>query len=229
MALLSDIDNITGNDSACSILQAPVLALRSAADSLDDMKNNPPAAIQELAEQMQGIEVPTIPGVDALAEGIRALKNELPDDPSTLTEPIAEALGDFFEGLENNVAGQLDDIIGAFSGLNALSEIGLNGPTNASVTDVLQEMNGIFDLIPDPLTVDSLLEFLRNGLQQFPRSMFPYRYLPLIDELRDKLETTLKWRDMTGAEISADLESTLHNLAAAIRRDFISDGVGVLT
>lgn len=228
MALLSDINDITGEGSACSLLQVPLAAIRSAANSLDDMKNNPPAGIQQLAQQMRNIEPPTIPGVDTLADGIRSLRSQLPD-ASELTQPLADAMGEFFGAINDNVSGQLDGMLGSFSGLSQLTEIGSSNPVDGTLTDKLQEMQLVLDVIPNPLTVPSLLEFIKDGLARFPRGIYPYRYLPLLDELRDKLETTLKWNELDGNGIAADLENTLELLEAAIRRIFVEEGVGSVT
>jgi uncharacterized protein YoxC len=229
MALLSELNTITGENSACSILEVPVAAMRSAADALDDMKNNPPDAIQTLARELQNIETPTIPGVDALTEGIRALRNEIPSDVGELTQPVADAMAEFFDEIRDNFGGKLDDMLGGFAGLGQLGESGFSGPVDGSLSDVLAEMQNMVAAIPNPFTVETLLQWLKNGLDDFPRGIFPYRYFPVIDELKDKLETTLRWSDMNGTELAGEIEQTLISLAESLRGNFIVEPLKPIT
>ncbi|MCB9232789.1 MAG: hypothetical protein H6581_14050 [Bacteroidia bacterium] len=223
MGLLTDLNGITGGQSACSLLEVPVNALKSAADSLENMRDNPPAGIRQLSDKLKQLQVPRIEGVDVLSDGIRALKSEIPEDLGELTQPIADAMGDFFAGLEDSFAGQLDNMLMSFTGLDKLGQVGISNPIEESLTDTLQEMQEVLNIIPNPLNVETLLEFLNSGLSKFNRAKWGYRYMPLVDELRDKLQTTLKWKDSNGAEIAADVQNTLERLSAALRRNFIEE------
>lgn len=225
MALLSDIQNITGGNSACDIVQIPVVALKSAADSLDQMKNNPPAAIRDLTAELNALAPPTIPGIDALSDGIASITAEIPTDLGELTQPLADAISEFFDMLKDNFGGKLDEALIGFTGLGDLAKLTEGMSIPGDFTDSLNEIQSGLNGLPSPLTVENLLEFLKNGLQRFPRGIFPQRYFPLIDELREKLETTLRWNDMTGAEIADEVAATLLELAAALRRTFRDESV----
>lgn len=228
MALLSDIEDATGGQSACSFLQVPVTAMRSAADQVDAMKNNPPAGVQQLANSLRQVELPRISGVDALADGIRSLRTQLPD-AGELTQPLADALGEFFGFIQENLSGQLDGMLSSFTGLDTLATMGGNAPDVGSIADKVTELQAAFDVIPSPLTVPALLEWLQRGVEQFPRGIFRTRYLPIIDELREKLQTVLRWNTLDGPGLVADVEATLVALDEFIRHTFIADGVGAVT
>lgn len=229
MPLLTDIQDATGGTDACSILQVPLQAVRSAADSLAEMRDNPPAGIRQLADQLRRIELPKIDKTEELAEAFRALRAQLPTDTSAVTGQLSEAVDGFFGDLGGNLTGQLDSTLGAFGGLNSLSQLNASQPVDDDIVTRLQSMLGALDSIPEPLNVKTLLEYLLQGLQKFPRGIFPYRYLPFVDELRDKIETTLAWNAMKGTEIAAHLEESTLKLAHALRQTFVTDGVGVVS
>lgn len=224
MALLSDIHAATGGQTACSLLQAPVRALRSAADSLDSMKNNPPAGVRQLADQLKGVELPRIEGVDAVADGIRGLRSALPE-AGELTQPVADALGEFFGAIQDNLSGQLDGLLSSFSGLDTLANVGMSQPVDGTMASRLQALQDALVAVPDPLTVVTLLEWIQTGMERFPRGIFRSRYLPLVDELREKLQTTLRWNTLSGTELVAEVEQTLVALAGYVHRSFLTDGV----
>ncbi|MEM0995712.1 MAG: hypothetical protein AAGN35_01475 [Bacteroidota bacterium] len=224
MPLIADIELITGGNSACDILEIPVNALRSAANSLDNMKNNPPAAIRDLTAELEALTPPQIPGVDALAAGIASVKDKLPNDAGDLTQPLADAINDFFGTLEENFAGKLDDMIGGLTGLGHVAGLAMGAsPLPEDLDDTLDSLEVSLNVLPSPLTVESLLTFINAGLENFPRTLFKNRYIPIIDELRDKLGTTLRWKAMNGQEIADELENTLLKLAQVIRATFIGN------
>ncbi len=227
MPLLSDIESATEGQSACSLLQVPVRAMRSAADQLDSMKNNPPAGIQQLAAQLQQVELPRISGVDALADGIRSLRTQLPD-AGELTQPIADAMGTFFGAISDNLSGRLDELLSSFTGLDTLATLGNSESIPSGFSDVLIDLQAGLAAIPDPLTVPALLQWLQEGLEKFPRGLFRTRYLPLIDELREKLQTTLYWNTLDGNGLVGEVAQTVGELETFVRRTFVDDGVDVV-
>ncbi|MFM2375072.1 MAG: hypothetical protein RLZZ165_169 [Bacteroidota bacterium] len=225
MPLLSDIQKATGGRSACSFLQVPVNAIRSAADSLDNMKNHPPAGVRQLADSLQRIKPPKIEGVDVLEKAIRSLRTQLPD-ASDMTKPISDSLGKLFSSINSNLSGKLDGMLSSFSGLDAFANLGGSSPVDESLATRLQAMQSILDAIPNPLDVPALLQFLQTGVEKFPRGIFKSRYLPIIDELREKLQTVLRWNTMNGTQIVDDVASTVQKLEAFIKATFIEDGIG---
>ena len=49
--------------------------------------------------------------------------------------------------------------------------------------------------------------------------------LPFLDELKDKLETTLIWREMSGSQLSSHLDASLNKLVLSIHETLITDGM----
>lgn len=93
------------------------------------------------------------------------------------------------------------------------------------IQQAIQEAQGFLQVIPDPLTVPRLLEGILRMLQQAPRHLYPFQYLPVLDELRDKLETALAWEQMTGAELVDHLAESLTRVNQWLRDRLIRDRV----
>lgn len=88
----------------------------------------------------------------------------------------------------------------------------------------LEDLQSRLATLPDPLTAVVFMRWLRDGLDQMPRSFWPLRYLPLLDELRDKLDTALTWESLPAEGLADQLASSLDALAVHIRQNLMTDG-----
>ncbi len=77
-----------------------------------------------------------------------------------------------------------------------------------AVRDGIGRTTGILDELPSPLDVASLLEWL--GGMAIPRpGGFALRSLPVVESLRDPLESLLAWKGMTAADVLAHFVASL--------------------
>ncbi len=74
------------------------------------------------------------------------------------------------------------------------------------------------DTLPSDLGVESLLKWLheRIGTADAFQDFFPLRSLPVIDDLRDPLDTIVRWDGLTGFQLAEELRDTLATLATIV-------------
>lgn len=231
MSLLTNIQSLTENNNVDDGVNGQVGALDSASGEMDQLCGNPPEGILEVARFIREIDMPSL-DVSALSAGIASLKELIPTDPSVLTGQLADSMDSFFEGLDLDLTSQLSTVTDSFGSISGISGLNLRGEDAAaaeSPNDVLQNLQSLLAKIPDPLDVTIFLELIVKALEQFPRKSLPIRYLPLIDELRDKLSTALAWKDMNGAELAAHLAETVSKLSESINRIFVEEGIERVT
>lgn len=81
----------------------------------------------------------------------------------------------------------------------------------------LDEIEQVFDLVPSPFNVEGVLALLNQGLNQSDlRSFFP-RPIPLSDDFQNTLETLHTWKATSDADITAHLAQTLNSAGALLR------------
>lgn len=223
MPLLSDINGVTGSGTPCDIFAAPLALLRSAADGIVQLRDAPPAGIETLTQDIQSTTPPAIDKSEEIGSGLTALQSTMPASPSELTGGLSGAMGTYFDDLSTNLSGPVSQTFGSFQGITTISNLQF-GEGSSSPTGIMQTLQDAIDRIPDPLTVVDLLTLIRDGLAKFPRTFLPLKNIPLIDELHDKLDTTLRWHAMDGTELVAHVAATFQAMHDHIRRDFIEQG-----
>lgn len=95
---------------------------------------------------------------------------------------------------------------------------------NQEIVDSLNRVKEMLALIPDPLDVERLLAWMLELIQKLPRHLYPLQYLPLLDELGDKLSTLLFWNEANADQLSENLALSLANLRQYVQTSFIDQG-----
>lgn len=194
------------------------------------------------------------PGV--IQQAFSDLEELIPGDTSALTGGLSSALEDFFGDIDTNFVGDLTGIVQAFEAINNLrnrffsstqtieeedetQDEGTRGLSIRSVemrvrggvgeTNALaEELGRLLDILPDPFNAKSLLEWILDGLKAIPRDKFPLGYLPIYDELTDKLETALGWLNMDANEIENHLVNTITQLTEHIQKFILDENTGLI-
>ncbi len=104
---------------------------------------------------------------------------------------------------------------GTEAGGGAGGEAPAEQPT--AVAAAVQQSNAGLDQLPDPLTVRSLLTWAHDATR-FPRlnPLFP-AVVPIVDDIRDPLDTLIVWESSTPAEILTQIESSLDEATTFVR------------
>ena len=87
-------------------------------------------------------------------------------------------------------------------------------PSDAGALDTAQvaAARSLIDTLPADLTVPSLLRWVHARVGTFRPGYFQLRSLPILDDLRDPLDTLVRWDDATAAAVEAELVHTVGEL-----------------
>lgn len=96
-------------------------------------------------------------------------------------------------------------------------------PANPPVLgNTLEQMDQSLNLLPSPLTVDSFLLWLHQRLQQMNLNALGLVRVPVLDDLRDPLETLMTWRSLTPAAIVTQMAGSVQDLRLFLQSPLIA-------
>ena len=183
---------------------------------------NLPAVIESL-QQLVPSTLDTVTG--GLDNGIQGLGDAIENDMLGLIKPYIDAYNGIKELLERvpgagnetgaggsaptgeEGTGEGEGGGGSETGSGEVStgEITAPSPTGTGLAKVVEAMN----LLPDPFNAENLLQFMLSALNALPRNEIPAGYIPVVDELRNLLETLFEWLTLNGTQIGDRINDTL--------------------
>jgi hypothetical protein len=89
--------------------------------------------------------------------------------------------------------------------------------TGALTPSQVDSAKAAIDSLPADLDVPSLLRWLHERVGTFRPDYFTVRSLPVLDDIRDPLDTLVRWDDATAPALQAELTQTLTTLATLVR------------
>lgn len=223
--------------------------LASANTALTRLAGGGPEGLGDVLDLLGGLQLPNTNLTAPLSGGFSSLQNLIPSDPSGLMGELPAAVERLFSGLHVGLVGQLTGFVNGFKAIYELTQMDFRvsveveaeagaqegGTVGAALADpnddggveqAFARISAVLAFLPDPLDVATVLTWIHGGVSAFRRELYPLSYLPLADELRDKLETTLAWREMTGEQLGAELAANLSRLAVSLRNACVAHGVG---
>ncbi|MCS7220698.1 MAG: hypothetical protein RML36_09215 [Anaerolineae bacterium] len=114
------------------------------------------------------------------------------------------------EAGENGASGDAENGTGSGDG-------GPSGSSGPPTPAAINQANAALDRLPSPLNVETFLAWLHQGTDIPARDAMIPILLPVVDDLRDPLDTLLTWRTMDAAQIRSHLADTLSHVEAFIR------------
>lgn len=90
-------------------------------------------------------------------------------------------------------------------------------PAGALTPSQVSSAKSAIDSLPADLDVPSLLHWLHDRVGTFRPDYFTVRSLPVIDDIRDPLDTLVRWDAATAPVLQAELTQTLATLATLVR------------
>lgn len=181
--------------------------------------------------------LPSLQGeLGGLAQGLQgdiaALPERLGTDLQAAFAPLLERIGrlqalfgsDWRCGLGGSTSVEGSGSAGGGNGGGSGSGSGASGsassapPSDAGALDTAQvaAARTLIDTLPADLTVPSLLRWVHARVGTFRPGYFQLRSLPILDDLRDPLDTLIRWDDADAATVQAELVSTVTQLEALI-------------
>ena len=190
---------------------------------------------------ISGTSIPDLDQTALFNKGFDAISSLLPQDLSGVFGGLDGQMEEFFTDLQSSLSDPMGGFIDNFKALQKLlPDTGGNGTNGGSSnkdlslkvkppppsdgfdpTLITSAANSLLAILPDPLDALHLLTFINTTLAAIPRENIPIRNLPILDDLRDKLETVLKWLTENPSALSNDIASTLDAFNAYIRKQII--------
>ncbi|MEO1261104.1 MAG: hypothetical protein AAFZ15_20045 [Bacteroidota bacterium] len=228
-----------------SMIVTLVEKLSGSDTELSNLFENPPEGVGETGNFLTSLSPPDIDQTNVLQSAFGEISDLIPTDISFIIGPMSSAITGFFGGLSINLTGDITRIIEGFEAIITLTQIDfslevdpqdgdstaakMTGRASRNTTvsgesiEALEDIKAYLELIPDPLDVSVLLETMLSGLQKLPRHRYPLRYLPLIDELTEKLETVANWKNLDAKQLSLDLSSSVQKLQSGMNQLFYEE------
>lgn len=244
-SLFDSLELNVDDNAILQLIQTQLDKLLSAGQANAGAQQQSSGGIGAMLNQVSGLLPPNIDRGDLLEQGFSSIQQLLPGDAADILGDLPGGIDDLFANLQTNLVDRLGEILGSFSVLSDFG-IGINAPVpqpetqmhatprgalaptsrlvSPGVSNLVDRVNALLDLLPNPLDARALLELLSGQLNQLPRELIPVQNLPILDELRDKLATVLAWLDMDGTALSADLAGSSQRLAGYIREGVYDSG-----
>ncbi|MEW6737216.1 MAG: hypothetical protein AB1489_38380, partial [Acidobacteriota bacterium] len=231
------------SDGLTALIEGQLGKLSLANQQLAKLVTGTTGGLNGTVNLLNGISIPDLDLSTDLSQSFSSLTNLIPSDPTAFIKPLSKAVKRLFAGLNINLVAQVTKYIEAFQALHELTQIKFtlevaaedeqsggslgamkaNG-NDAGVEAAFDSVSDFLTLLPDPLNVVTILQFIRNITQVSPRRFFSLRYFPILDELNDKLDTALSWHDMDAATLNAQLAANLNSLGLSIQDLLITKG-----
>ena len=245
-SLMNDLQGSMDQEALESQVGDQVSSLNSTNDEMTQVQSESEQGASEMTDLVSNSDLPVTDQSDTLNQGYSSISDEVPTDTSEITGDLENEMDQYFEDLGSNLSSGVGNSLGAFESMGSLVNFSFSGEEentpqskglfspSAAARSLLEEENQAiaalesirsqFDFIPQPLTSVNFLEWLLELLQRFPRKLFPLNYLPVLDELRDKLETILLWEDIDGPELINHISQSTEKLGNAIQAIVLDDG-----
>ena len=246
-SLSVDVSVALDENQVLAFIEEQLGHLTGAGEVLKNLFDNPPGEIGDIGDFLGDLSLPEDGLSGVLENGFGAIGELIPSDVSDLTGNLTLGIGDFFVNLNTNLTTKISQIFEAYKAIKELIEFDFSieiettdgSDTSRAVRDPdspfldaiarLEELKDFLDILPNPMTVANLLAFMDRGLSQIERDAIPIRYLPILDELRDKLQTVVAWHDMTPVQLETHLAETIQKLADNIETHFKTNASDAIT
>lgn len=198
--------------------------LTSIATLVAGLIQNPPDSLDDLSAALDALPLPNIPIDPKFAQALNALRAAVPTDLSGITGDLTGGLASL-SGQLGGLTEPLERVLRVVLAIYAATQVDLlcpptppsGTPSGGSTALPIQQFNTFLDLFPNPLTLDSLLNWLYLMLRDFDLSEFHIPQVPFLDDLRDPLVTLFTWRSaVSTAELLTHMQTSLALLEATI-------------
>lgn len=248
VSIFANLNANASDNKILQLIQGQLSKLVSAGQASGDAHQQSSGGVLAMRGQVSATVTPNIDRSDTLMQGFGVVQTLLPADPSAILGALPDGLDGLFATLREHLVDKLGEILGSFDSLTSLGiGVDVHAPftgyspvatpdvtpsasrslsssrSSRDVSAIVDPLNELLNLLPDPLDAKALLQLLSDQLNAFPRERIPLQNLPILDELRDKLNTVLGWLSQDSAALSASLAGSVKRLEAYIRARIYGD------
>lgn len=237
--LLGSLGSLSASANFSATLQPQVDALGSVSVAVDALSQGPQALL-DLEVAIDGLPVPpALDGLGQLAPALATAVADLPGDVNGQLDGLLSPLDGLVQSIAVSPAGQimcvfevLREVLKLVTGQSFGGALGMpdGDALNfqdlvdlSEVEDALTEVNAALDAFGPNLDAARVLQSLQDVAPQFDELMVRFPPIPVVQDMAEALATIARWQSMTGAELTAELSTSIRNAAKVI--DFPHDRV----
>lgn len=221
---------------------AQVQQLAEAARLGANLIDNPPTGVQDFVAQIAGLAAPTFSVSGSVSDAFSGALDVLPADLGSVTGGAIGELGRFTVLIETGLMPLLQRAVIAARSLEALASIDLRCPPGGdagaanggdgetgtgtgeegaaatgaerfqAASNQLAQIDGLLAMLPEPLTVGSLIDMLFAIGTGARTNNFADFNIPLLDDMIEPIQTASRWSAMTPAEVGVHIRSSMEAL-----------------
>jgi len=224
--------------------------LAAIATTVADLIENPPNNLSDLTQGIQTLPLPDLQLGGDVGAVLSALQTAIPTDLSDVTGSLTSGLQQLEDTVQNDLVGLLGQALEAVLAVYQLTQIDwlcadADNPAVNRINDLsarestitlaaaatpppvfsntLDQISSSLDLLPSPLNVDSVLTALQQLLQKINLDSLGLVRVPILDDLRDPLDTLVTWRSLPPAGVLNHMVQSLQTL-----RQFLASPVSTV-
>ena len=247
MPLIADLNIALEGGTLTADLNAQAANLNAIIQTVTNLINNPPSDVGDLSTLIGELPLPEFAGAGDFADTLNSIRAAVPTDLASITGGFTAQLGELQSSVGTDIVAAVQSTLNAAMAIYSLTRIDLSCMASANggtplpppavpppppppgdppapppapppaAASAVTKINATLDLLPSPLNMEGVLNFIHLALSGLDRSnMLPFT-LPLLDDLRDPLMTLMEW---SSGDILAHITATLNALDDFLRGSF---------
>jgi hypothetical protein len=205
--------------------QTAKITTDKALEPFDNIQQETKTEVAKLKEVENNLPAPQIPQTereseDIVKKSVDAVENDLKTQSKALVETTAEDLNKMFESKEINDLGKAFESFKSFTGTAESAEPALLvAPQLLNLPEMVSLQ--VFEAASQKdWQLERLLEWCYEPLKHLPREAIPLQTVPILDELRDKLQTILGWLQKEGNDLTETFATSILEWTQLIQTAF---------
>lgn len=225
--------SMEGNDVSVRV-DAQVGNLGALANGLRSLIENPPDDVGALFRVAGSIPLPELQFAAELSAKLIEMRESVPTDPTVVLSGLLGSLGKLETDFAGAIGAQLSTALLAIERIHALTRVDLRclagaeegageeegagaEATEGRTAKTVARANAVLDTMEGPPGARSMLGWVHDGTEILRTSHLVPAVIPVLDDIRDPVDTLITWEVLTPAQVGVALTSALQDTAAFVR------------
>jgi hypothetical protein len=245
--LLEQLGSLASDGSVSVDIAGAAGQFADIGNTLRGVMSNPPGDFAALLGQLDALPLPQLELAGDLTAGLDNLLPQLQAVLSGGTDPLSDALAALDGNVADGLAAALGPLLAAIEAVRTLLATDLScglvpalappasaapvptpapgdppapvpAPAPILSTQQVDAAKTLLDTLPADMSVPALLRWLHARIGTHRPGYFYFRSIPVVDDLRDPLDTLVRWDAADGAALVAEFGATFTALAGLVTR-----------
>ena len=245
--LLTQIEQAVGNLDIAALAGATGGQYRQLGQTLAGWNAGPPGDFGAALGKLGGLQMPQLQIAGSLGGSFDAIVPSLQGDIGALVTRLGSDVTALPERLKGELLGAIEPLVQRIESLRTLLASDwtcalvpgfgpapapppppAGGPapapapppsTDSAITPAkVAAARAVVDTLPADMSVPGLMRWLHARVGTTRPGYFTVRSLPLVDDIRDPLDTLVRWEAASAAAVETELQATLATLTGLVRR-----------